>query len=378
SVLRDVVRALAYAHEHGVVHRDIKPENVLLSGEAAVVTDFGIAKALRASRTVAAGGTLTEAGVSIGTPAYMAPEQAAGDPHTDHRADIYALGCVAYEVLTGAAPFAHRAPYQLFAAHMTEVPAPVASRRPDVPRDLAALVMRCLEKDAAVRPQSAREVLKTLDAPTLSSTTDSGGSRASLAGRRTVVLGVVAVVLAAATAGGWALHRRGAAADAATKAATSAASAAAAHSIAVLPFENRGDSADAYFADGITDAVRGKLTDIPGLTVIARASSNAYRGKSTTPDSIAHQLGVRYLLTGTVRFAGTGGARHVQVSPELVEVTNNGHPPESRWEHPFDAAVKDVFAVQSDIAGRVASAMQVAMGDSAQARLAQVPTHDPA
>ncbi len=375
SVLRDVARALAYAHEHGVVHRDIKPENVLLSGEAAVVTDFGIAKALSASRTIPPGGRLTQAGTSMGTPAYMSPEQAAGDPHTDHRADIYALGCVAYEVLTGAAPFAHRAPHQLLAAHMTEVPAPLASRRHDVPRDLVALVMRCLEKDPAVRPQSSRELLKALDAPSLRATTDRGGSRASVAGRRTALLGVVALVLAAATAGGWALHRRHAAVDAQMKAATSAA---AAHSIAVLPFENRGDSADAYFADGITDAVRGKLTDIPGLTVIARASSNAYRGKSTTPDSIARQLGVRYLLTGTVRFAGTGAARRVQVSPELVRVTNDDHLPESRWQQPFDATVHDVFAVQSDIASRVATAMQVAIGDSAQARLAEVPTHDPA
>ncbi|MEP6731914.1 MAG: protein kinase [bacterium] len=378
AVLRDVARALAYAHEHGVVHRDIKPENVLLSGDAAVVTDFGIAKAVSASRTTAAGSSLTQVGTSVGTPAYMAPEQAAGDPDTDHRADIYALGCVAYEVLSGAAPFAHRAPHQLFAAHMNELPASLASRRHDVPHNLAALVMRCLKKDPADRPQSAREVLKTLDAPTLISTTDSGGSRESVAGRRSAVLGVVALLIVAAIAGGWALHRRYAATDAETQAATSAAAAAAAHSIAVLPFENRGDSADAYFADGITDAVRGKLTDIPGVTVIARASSNTFRGKNTTPDLIAHQLGVRYLLTGTVRFAGTGSARRMQVSPELVEVTNNGHPPTSRWQHPFDAAVKDVFAVQSDIASRVASAMQVAIGASAQARLAQVPTHDPA
>ena len=129
SVLRDVVRALAYAHEHGVVHRDIKPENILLSGDAAVVTDFGIAKALAASKTQAPGGTLTQVGTSIGTPAYMAPEQAAGDPATDHRADLYALGCVAYEMLAGAAPFAGRPVHQLFAAHMNDVPAPLGRWR---------------------------------------------------------------------------------------------------------------------------------------------------------------------------------------------------------------------------------------------------------
>jgi eukaryotic-like serine/threonine-protein kinase len=125
SELRDVARALAYAHERGVVHRDIKPENILLSGEAAVVTDFGIAKALSASRTVAPGGTLTQVGTSIGA-RLQAPEQAAADPDTDHRADLYALGCVAYEMLTGGAPFAGRPVHQLFAAHLNETPAPIA------------------------------------------------------------------------------------------------------------------------------------------------------------------------------------------------------------------------------------------------------------
>ena len=164
SVLRDVSRALAYAHEHGVVHRDIKPENVLLSGDAAVVTDFGIAKALSASRTKAPGGTLTQVGTSLGTPAYMAPEQASADPATDHRADLYALGCVAYEMLAGTAPFAGRPAHQLFAAHLNDTPTPIA--RADVPRSLSALVSRCMAKEPASRPQSAREVLQALETVT--------------------------------------------------------------------------------------------------------------------------------------------------------------------------------------------------------------------
>ena len=188
SVLRDVARALAYAHEHGVVHRDIKPENILLSGDAAVVTDFGIAKALSASRTVAPGGTLTQVGTSIGTPQYMAPEQAAGDPATDHRADLYALGCIAYEMLTGGAPFAGRPVHQLHAAHLTETPSPVQQTRPDVPRALAQLVARCLEKDPARRPQSAREVLAALDEVGPGSTTGSGAALVAGAGRRRTAL----------------------------------------------------------------------------------------------------------------------------------------------------------------------------------------------
>ncbi len=172
SVLRDVARALAYAHERGIVHRDIKPDNVLLSGGAAVVTDFGIAKAISASRTQSGdGATLTQMGTSIGTPAYISPEQAAGDPNVDQRADIYSFGCMAYEMLSGQPPFTNRTPQRLMAAHMGEKPQPVTELRPDLSPMLASLVMRCLEKDAALRPQSASELLATLDTP---STSDAG------------------------------------------------------------------------------------------------------------------------------------------------------------------------------------------------------------
>jgi len=174
GILRDVARALAYAHEHGVVHRDIKPENVLLSGGSAVVTDFGIAKALSDSRGHVTGATLTQFGTSLGTPAYMAPEQVAADPAVDHRADLYAFGCVAYELLTGRAPFSGLSPQKLLVAQMTEMPRPVSDLRPDTPPELAALVMQCLAKDAGSRPQSAAEVVRVLDVVT------SSGARAAL------------------------------------------------------------------------------------------------------------------------------------------------------------------------------------------------------
>jgi tRNA A-37 threonylcarbamoyl transferase component Bud32/tetratricopeptide (TPR) repeat protein len=163
GVLRDVARALAYSHDRSVVHRDIKPDNVLLSGGTAVVTDFGIAKAISAARTERESGTLTQLGTSLGTPAYMSPEQAAGDPMVDHRADIYSLGCMAYELLTGKPPFADRAPARMLAAHISEAPVPVAALRPDVPPALDQLVMRCLEKDPALRPQSGSELVQTLE-----------------------------------------------------------------------------------------------------------------------------------------------------------------------------------------------------------------------
>ncbi len=163
GVLRDVSKALAYAHRQGVVHRDIKPDNVLLSEGTAVVTDFGIAKAISAARTSAPGATLTQVGTSIGTPAYMAPEQAAGDPDIDHRADIYSLGAMAYELLAGKPVFADRTAQRMLAAHMGEAPRSINEIRPDVPAPLGELVMRCLEKDPKDRPQTATEIVRVLE-----------------------------------------------------------------------------------------------------------------------------------------------------------------------------------------------------------------------
>src|SRR5882672_7756448 len=169
-MLREIASALAYAHEHGIVHRDIKPDNVLLSGGSAMVTDFGVAKALSASSNAEHGG-ITSLGVALGTPAYMSPEQASADPSVDHRADIYSFGVLAYELLTGQPPFAGRTPQNLLAAHVTELPEAINKRRASLPPALAALVMRCLEKRPADRPQSASEVVHALD----DITTPSGG-----------------------------------------------------------------------------------------------------------------------------------------------------------------------------------------------------------
>ena len=177
GVMRDVARALAYSHDRSIVHRDIKPDNVLLSGGTAVVTDFGIAKAISAARAGQESGSLTQMGTSLGTPAYMSPEQAAGDPMVDHRADIYSLGCMAWELLTGKAPFADRAPARMLAAHISEAPVQVSALRADTPPALEQLVMQCLEKDPAQRPQSGGEIVQRLDAILSGSSTPAQGFR---------------------------------------------------------------------------------------------------------------------------------------------------------------------------------------------------------
>ena len=174
SVLGDIARALAYAHSYGVTHRDIKPGNILLVDTAAVVADFGVARAASAGRrrrlpgwATPEGKVLTHEGASIGTPAYMAPEQVAGGSDIDFRVDLYALGIVGYEMLAGSPPFTGRTARQILAAHLTEKPCPLSRRRADMPPGLERLLMQCLEKDPAQRPASALELARALQNPHL-------------------------------------------------------------------------------------------------------------------------------------------------------------------------------------------------------------------
>jgi eukaryotic-like serine/threonine-protein kinase len=215
TVMRDVARALSAAHEHGIVHRDIKPDNVMLTGGVATVTDFGVAKALAAARRAGRGAdrpgavdleTITTAGTAIGTPAYMAPEQATGDPRTDHRADIYSLGILGYEMLCGTPPFRGRSAQQLMAAQLAGTPTPIEKRRDDVPGELRALIMRCLEKEPDARPKTATGVVRALENPDLVSgafaaPTPTRQQRAVR--QRRVVWAMAVVAIAASIAYAW-------------------------------------------------------------------------------------------------------------------------------------------------------------------------------
>src|SRR5512132_4261682 len=355
SVLRDVTRALACAHEHGVVHRDIKPENILLSGDAAVVTDFGIAKALAASKTKAPGGTLTQVGTSIGTPAYMAPEQVSGDPNTDHRADLYALGIVGYEMLVGTPPFHGRAPQQLLAAQLTEAPAPIGTRRYDVPEALASLIMRLLEKEPAKRPKTAAEVARALEDPSVvSGTFVSAAPPHSPRPKRVLWALAGAGILASVAAGSaWFSNRR----TPVNASIAPAAAAIAGKSIAVIPLVNiSAATGDAYFAAGMTAEVTNALSRIPGLRVAAESETTMH-DRATSPIEIGKALNVNMVLVGTVQ----RDRGRLRVTARLVN-TADGF---TVWSDMFEREVKDVFQVQDEISNAIVAAISPELSSGA-------------
>jgi len=259
AITREVADALSYAHAHGVVHRDIKPDNVLLSGGHAFVADFGVAKALGADTGDT---TVTNAGVALGTPAYMAPEQAAADPATDYRADLYALGVIAYEMLAGHPPFTSRSSAQAMAAHRTEAPRPIAELRPDCPAALAALVMQCLEKTPHMRPQQAADIVGALDAAQTPATRRRRrGARRIAIAVSAVSLFIVLVVAAAVVPSGaraalFTLMRRP---DAVVNAGR----------VLVAPFDNQtGDTTLDALGAMAADWIGQGLAAVPGIEVV--------------------------------------------------------------------------------------------------------------
>ena len=362
DILRDVARALRYAHKEGIVHRDIKPENILLSSGSAVVVDFGIAKALSASRTQAPGGTLTVVGTSMGTPAYMSPEQAAADPNIDHRADIYAWGVVAYELLAGKHPFAGKTtPQQYLKAHLAEAPAPLDQAVPSLPKTVSDVVMRALEKEADDRQQSADEILGGLGTTSALSAENPASAAKPHSRWRVPAMAIAALALIAIAVAVW---KRPAAANAESPI-----------TLAVLPFENEGPAEQEYFVDGLTDAVNGKLAGLTGISVIDRRSSSQYRNTTKPVQQIGTELGVQYVLGGVVRWARSDSGWRAQVLPTLVNTSDAT----TRWAgEPVVVSSDDPFSAQTEIASKVAGALRLALASSDRRELAEHPTENTA
>ena len=308
----DVAKALAYAHRHGVVHRDIKPENILISDGSGLVADFGVAKAMNAARRD--GEALTSAGLSVGTPMYMAPEQVAADPSADQRVDLYALGAVAYEMFAGRQLFQGRSPQSVFVAHLTQIPAPLQALRPDVPAVVAAIVMRCLEKDPDRRPQSAEEILHAVE-----EVTTPGGATQSAAGvsvdtskhrlRRQLlggtVMGTLAVLISLAL-----FTPRGVRASMRTLL-TRKTAALDARRVVVAPFENQtgdstieflGNMAADWIAQGLARTGAVDVVDARTVLIASKVVEKTPRLLRTRNDAraIAEETGAATVVSGSL------------------------------------------------------------------------------
>jgi TolB-like protein/tRNA A-37 threonylcarbamoyl transferase component Bud32 len=433
KIAREVSEALAYAHGRGIIHRDIKPANILLGAGHAMVADFGIARAVTSTATEA----LTQTGLAVGTPHYMAPEQAMGDREVDARADIYAVGALLYEMIAGEPPFTGPTPRAIMTRSMTENPRSLTASRSGLTPDVDRVALKALAKSPADRFPTAQAltgaleqaldvvrsgarpvpvarvpgpaplqvlllfliagtavlaiayalvrqvglpqwmfilavVLMVAGLPIMLYTARAerrrsegqaeSGYRRFLTWRMGLVGGVLAFaawgVLAATL-----VMKNPSVASAASRGAR----------LAVLPFTNRGDPDDAYFADGIADEVRGKLAGLGNFQMTARSSSDQYRESTKSPQEIGGELGVDYLLTATVRWAkAADGSSRVQVLPELIDAKTG----DVTWQQTYDANITDVFQVQTQIASRVAGALGVALGAQQQQQLAERPTEN--
>ena len=338
---REISDALSYAHSHGVVHRDIKPENILIDSGHAVVADFGISKAIAA----AGGDQLTETGLSLGTPTYMSPEQASGESEIDGRSDLYALGCVLYEMLAGRPPFSGPTMESVVRQHLTLEPTPITALRPAVPGWVAAAISRSLAKAPADRFNPVAQFGEALRAPAFNSTqvpaSTPGAPSAPGAGRtrRFALIGVAAVVVIAAGLWGVSAFRsRGPVID----------------SLAVLPLQNlSGDSAQGYFVDGMHDALIGELAKISGLRVASRTSAMSYRTNPKPIPVVARELGVSAVVEGTVFRSGDS----VRIQVQLIGVDPERH----LWAESYQRDVRNAVSVMGDVAKTIAQAVRVTL-----------------
>jgi serine/threonine protein kinase/Flp pilus assembly protein TadD len=317
NLVRGIASALDYAHRQDIVHRDIKPENVMLQDGEAMVMDFGIAKAL----SIAAGDTLTQAGMMIGTPAYVSPEQAAGENLIDGRSDQYSLGCVLYEMLSGKKPFTGPTAQAVLSKRFSDPVPSIRAAYPEATEYMETAVLRALSKEASERFSTTMDFAKALVASHL--TTPDGSPL---------------------TPGG-----------------------AAVKSIAVLPFNNMSSDPEGdFFADGIAEEIINALSKIKALKVSSRTSSFTFKGKNEDIREIGRRLQVNTILEGSVRKAG----KRLRLTAQLINASDNAQ----LWADRYDRELEDVFAIQDEIANSIVSALRVVLSDDEKRAIEQVHT----
>jgi serine/threonine-protein kinase len=343
-ILREVADALGYSHERGVVHRDIKPGNVMLAGRHAVVTDFGVAKAV----TAASGDNQTTVGMAVGTPHYMAPEQAMGQSDIDGRTDIYALGILGYEMLAGHPPFAGGTPQAVLSAHVLEVPKDIRDLRPGTPAVLADVIMRCLAKDPADRWPHADDVVQQLE---MVSATPSGGLTPThtrpvpavtpVVSRRRWIGWAAGAALAVVGVGGvWAFTR------------TAGGGGGRIERIAVLPITDLSGK-DAQFVVAMHDALSNALAQLGVVGVAPRSATLRYADGATATAKIADELKLDAVVEATVFRAGDKMRINVQFSDPRTT--------RSLWAESIERDVTDVLAAQDDIVQQITRGVQAVL-----------------
>ena len=347
DITRQVADGLAKAHEREIVHRDIKPANLFLTSDGLVkILDFGLAKLEGQTK-------ITRTGTTLGTASYMSPEQARGE-ETDHRSDLWCLGVVLYEMVTGRVPFPGENGQAVIHGIMTADPLPVTAVRTGIPLELERIIGKCLAKDPRERYQHADELLA--DLRHLKRHSDQGTAETvalypttrSRSRRWPWLLGSLGALAVAALLANQLLLKNDRDSEPEKLL------------LAVLPFENLGDPADAYFADGIADEILTRLCSVPELGVIAKESAFQFRGSDYTIPEIGERLGVDYVLSGTIRWQRLSETRsRVRITPKLVSVDGN----RNVWAEAYEEDLDQIFAVQADIGQRVIEALNITLLD---------------